>query len=111
MILWRSTTLSVSPPSIQIADNDREALAFDAGESVILASAALRDLTTGSEVGPITSADVATVAPLESVTLAGNIATVTISGLTRGGTYECGVTFSSASGLRWTRTLVIECVG
>ncbi len=111
MTTWRATKLSVSPPSIQVADNDREALAFDAGEAVTLASAILRDLTAGTEVGPITSAQAATVAPLEVVTLAGNIATVTVSGLTRGSIYEVGVTFTSAAGLRWTRTLIVECVG
>ncbi|MDQ3541712.1 MAG: hypothetical protein M3440_13610, partial [Chloroflexota bacterium] len=100
------------PPSIQVADNDREALAFDAGEAVTLASAILRDLTAGTDIGSTSSSWVSLLnPPLESVTLAGNIATVTVSGLTRGSTYEVGLTFTSAAGLRWTRTLIVECVG
>jgi len=100
----------VSPPSIQRSDTDREALAFDAGQTVTSASATLRDLTTGPEIGPRLSGQAAVAPPLESVALVGNVATVIVSGLIRDRAYELSVNFTGTSGLRWTATLIIECV-
>ncbi len=110
MKAWRATSLSLTPPSVQMADGDRDIIPIAAGEVVPLASAILRDLTTSTEVGPITSAQAATVSPLESVTINGETVNVTVSGLTRQTDYELSVTLTGADGIRWTKTLLIECV-
>ncbi len=96
----KTTQLSASPQSVHMADTDRRAFAFNAQEAVVSATASLTNLTT----------KVAVVGPVESVTTVGNIVTVTISALTRGLVYELALTFTAQDGLRWTSTLVIECV-
>lgn len=97
---WRATDLSVSPPSYQMADTDRRGLTFDAGEAITGATAELTALATMT----------VTTGAVESVSISGTTATVTVSNLTRGETYELAVTFLRADGTRWTRTLVVLCV-
>ena len=99
-VTWRATDLSVSPPSFQMADTDRQGLQFDAGEELSTATASLTNLETGTEA-PILVTD-------DDFDL--GIATVVVENLTRGVTYELAVTFERADGRAWTRTLVIECV-
>lgn len=97
---WRATDLSVSPPSYQMADTDRESFAFDAKEAITGATAVLTRLDTMAAVP----------ASIESVTVATPLATVVVSGLIRGITYELAVTFTRSDGRRWSRTLILECV-
>lgn len=99
-IAWRMTSLSVQPPSYQLADTDRVALAFAAGQPITTATASLLELPS---LAPITGV-------VESTTVGAEDATIIVSGMTRGVTYELAVTFSRADDTRWTRTLIIECV-
>jgi len=99
---WQATALSVSPPSRQVADTDRTALTFTAGEAITEATAILALLPAGTATtGMIESTTVDTVA---------NTATVVVSGMTRGVTYELSVTFTRSDLTRWTRILNLLCV-
>ncbi|MBA2753672.1 MAG: hypothetical protein H0U40_04315 [Chloroflexia bacterium] len=102
MSTWQATALSVSPPSRQVADTDRTALTFTAGEAITAATAILAILPAGT----------ATTGLVETTTVdtAANTATVVVSGLARGVTYELSVTFTRADLTRWTNTLVLICV-
>lgn len=99
--LWTKTRLSVSSKSYQLADTDRVALSFAAGEDIADATAELQELPgLGSAASSI-----------ESTTVSGtDTAVVVVSGLTRGETYELQVTFHRADDTTWTRTLALECV-
>ncbi|MGI8403713.1 MAG: hypothetical protein ACR2OE_02890 [Thermomicrobiales bacterium] len=97
---WRMTSLSVSPPSYQMADTDRVALAFAAGQAITTATASIVELPALAPVAGI----------VESTTVGAEAATIVVSNMTRGKTYELAVTFGRADNTRWTRTLVIECV-
>lgn len=97
---WRATDLSVSPPSFQMADTDRESFAFDAGEAIVDATAVLTRLDTLATVPT----------SVESVIVATPLATVTVSGLIRGLTYELAVTMERSDGRKWTKTLVLDVV-
>lgn len=108
---WSRTDLSVSPPSRQIADGDRETLGFAAGEAITGANATMRRLDTGVDVqGPVASGTTGNDPPIEAVTIASTTASVVVSGLTRGIDYELSVGFETAAGRQWTRTLVLEVV-
>lgn len=109
-MVWRQTDLSVSPPSWQMADTDRETFGFDAQTPVVGASAVVTRLDTMEVAGgPVTVGGAAS-GVVEAVSLSNNVVDVRIAGLTRGVTYELAVTFETAAGRRWTRTLVLECV-
>lgn len=97
---WQATALSVSPPSYALADTDRVALDFAAGEAITTATAALVQLPSRTSVA----------GPVESVTVGAEGVTVVVSDLTTGVTYELAVTFTRADLTRWTRTLVLACV-
>ncbi len=102
MSTWQATALSVSPPSRQVADTDRTALTFTAGEAITAATAILAILPAGTATtGLVETTTVDTVA---------NTATVVVSGLARGVTYELSVTFTRADLTRWTKTLHLLCV-
>ncbi len=102
MSTWQATSLSVSPPSRQVADTDRTALVFTAGEAITGATSILAILPAATATtGLIESTTVNTVA---------NTATIVVSGLTRGVTYELAVTFIRADTTKWTRTLALPCV-
>ncbi|MDQ3223267.1 MAG: hypothetical protein M3Q75_07340 [Gemmatimonadota bacterium] len=96
----KTTQLSASAQSVHMADTDRRAFVWNALEAVTTATASLTRLDTKVSVS----------GPIETVTSAGNVVTVTVSALTRGLVYELAVTFTAQDGLRWTSTLVIECV-
>lgn len=99
--LWTKTRLSVSSKSYQLADTDRVALSFPAGEEIADATAELHLLPELSS-----AAD-----SIESCEVSGtDTAVVIVSGLTRGETYELQVTFHRADETTWTRTLALECV-
>ena len=102
MNTWQATALSVSPPSRQVADTDRTALVFTAGEAI----------TGATSILAILPAATATTGLIESTTvdIVANTATIVVSGLTRGVTYELSVTFIRADLTRWTKTLVLVCV-
>ncbi len=102
MTTWQATALSVSPPSRQVADTDRTALTFTAGEAI----------TTGEAILAILPAGTATTGLVESTTVdtVAKTATVVVSGFARGVTYELSVTFTRADLTRWTNTLVLICV-
>lgn len=97
---WQATDLSVSPPSYQLADTDKVALSINAQEAITTATAELIRLDTLA-VMPAGNA---------VVTPGASSATVVVSGLARGVTYELAVTFTRADTTKWTRTLVLECV-
>ncbi len=97
---WQMTPLSVSPPLYHMADTDRVALSFPAGEAITTATAALVQLPSRTSVA----------GPVESVTVGAEGATVVVSDLTTGVTYELAVTFTRADLTRWTRTLVLACI-
>ena len=99
-IPWQQTALSVSPPSIVVADTDRRALRFEAGEPISSAT------VTATDLGAKTSADEI----VEAMSVEADAAVVTIAGLTRGQVVELAVTFERADTTSWTRTLVIRCV-
>lgn len=101
MKTWKVTDLSVSPPTWEMADGDKQAFAFDAEEAITGATAELIRLDTRQEAGTV-----------EGPEIGGNVATVTVSELTRGVVYELSVTFTAAASgnRRWTRTLVLPCV-
>ena len=92
------TDLSVTPAVRQMGSNDTESFAFDAGEAITGAEAELVDRLTRQAAGTV------------SVSTAGEVADVTVSGLTFGNVYELVVTFTNADGVSWSRTLVLECV-
>lgn len=99
---WQATALSVTPPSRQVADTDRTALTFTAAEAITGATSILAILPAGTATtGLIEGPTVDTVA---------NTATVVVSGLTRGVTYELSVTFTRSDLTRWTKTLILICV-
>jgi hypothetical protein len=100
MITWQATDLSVSPPSRQVGSADRLKLQFDAGEAVTAGTAKLTRLDTGENASSL----------IESAALAGQVLTVTVSGMVRSVAYELAVTFTGSDGVRWTRTLVLVCV-
>ena len=97
---WQATTLSVTPPSYQMGHADHTAFAFNAGEAITGATAVLTDLATLT----------VPTGPTALVSVSGQIATVTVSSLVRGSTYELAVTFTRSDSTAWTHTLVIECV-
>ena len=98
---WIATDLSVDPPSRQMADTDVETFAFDAGQAITADTAAvLTRLNTGEAVNDL----------IANTDVEGEVASVTVAGLTRGVTYELAVTLVNAAGRRWTKTLVLECV-
>lgn len=99
-IRLQKTDLSVTPPVYAMADTDRESIAFDAGSAITTATPVLTRIDTNAVV----------VGPVESSGVAGNIATVVVSGLTRGVAYELAVTFLNAAGRKWTRTLILDVV-
>lgn len=102
MALWTKTKLSVSPPSYQMADTDRVAFSFPAGEDIT-------DVEANLEILPgLTSAD----DQIESATVndTDDGVVVIVSGLTRGETYELSVTFIRADTTTWTKVLNLECV-
>ena len=101
MATWTKTRLSVSSKSYQMADTDRVAFSFAAGET-------LADATAQMQILPeLTDAS----ARIESTEVSGaDTAVVVVSGLTRGKTYELQVTFERADETTWTRTLALECV-
>lgn len=92
------TDLSVSPAVRQMGSADTEAFAFDAGEAISAATAELVNRTTRKSAGTV------------SASVAGQVCDATVSGLTFGDVYELIVTFTNADGIKWSRTLVIECV-
>jgi len=102
MTTWQATTLSVSPPSRQVADTDRTALTFTSPDAITAATSVLAILPAGTATtGLIETTTVNTVA---------KTATVVVSGFTRGVTYELSVTFTRPDLTRWTNTLVLICV-
>jgi len=83
-----------------MADTDVETFAFDANETITAATGVLTRLDTNDDESDlITNTDVA-----------GEIAELTVEGLTRGVTYELAVTFENAAARAWTRTLILDCV-
>jgi len=90
-----------------MASYDREPIGFDAGEAITGAAAVLRNMDTGVQVGPRLSGAGGTTPPLESVTIVLNVATAMLSGLTREQTYLLAMTFTTASGRKFTKTVLI----
>ena len=103
MSTWQATSLSVSPASRQFADTDRAALTFTAGEAIASATADLVILPTSTSAADLISGPI-------TVDLVANTATVIVSGMTRGVTYELAVTFVRSDTTSWTRTLILLCV-
>lgn len=97
---WQRTNLSVNPPSREIANTDREVLRFEAGEAITGASAHVVRLDTLAVVDGV----------VEAVDVDATGASVTVSGLTRGVTYEMSIVFTRSNLTRWTRTLVLRCI-
>jgi hypothetical protein len=110
---WQVTALSVKDAAggyvTTMADTDKETIGFDAQEAIASAAATLRDLNQGIDLATRTTGQTAQPAPIEAVSLAGNVVSVTVFGLTRGTDYELAVTFQTAGGRKWTRTRIIEC--
>jgi len=104
---YRATELSTIPPTKPMASYDREPIGFDAGQAITAAAAVLRNLDTGVQTGPRLSGAGGTTAPLESVSIVGNVATAMVSGLTRENTYLLAMTFSTATGRKFTKTVLI----
>jgi hypothetical protein len=100
MPAWRTNSLAVQPRPYQMADTDRVAFVFDAGETITTASAALVVLPAATAAS----------GPTVTTAIAATGCTVTVAGLTRGVTYELDVTFTRANSTKWTRVLAIECV-
>jgi hypothetical protein len=102
MVVWTRTKLSVKPPNVEMADTDRIAFTFDAGETITNATSQLLQLPGLSSAA----------ASIESTTVNGTHdgVTVVVKNLTRGATYELAVTFIRAGLTTWTRTLNLECV-
>lgn len=98
---WRATSLSVTPASKEAAAGDRFTIVFDAGESITAVSVTATRLDDGAIV---------TATVIASAVVNIDAANVTITGLVRHKTYEVAVHFTTATGRRWTRTLVIPVV-
>lgn len=96
----RKTSLSVSPHSIEMADSDIHNLLFEAGEAITGATAEMLNQETLAVVAGV----------IGTVVVGTDDATVPVSGLTRGTSYELSVVFTRANGTKWTRTLAIDCV-
>ena len=102
MSSFQATELHVSPARRQVADTDRTAFVFSAGEAITGATATLERTSTTTDESDL----------IESTTpdLGANTATVVVAGLARGGTYLLAVTFTRADTTSWTRLLTIQCV-
>jgi prephenate dehydratase len=102
MAVWTKTKLSVKPANYEMADTDRVAFTFAAGEEITNATAQLLELPSLSTAA----------SSIESTTVndTDDGAVVVIENLTRGEVYELAVTFIRADLTTWTKTLVLECV-
>lgn len=100
---WSRTSLSTSPALREVADTDRTALAFAAGEPITTATADLVLLPDDTVV-------VGAIEDPIMIDLGTNVVTVIVSGLERGRIYELAVVFTRPDGTRWTKTLALRCV-
>lgn len=113
MANWQITSLSVKDTQggyvTTMGDGDRELIGFDAETAIASATATLRDLNAATDIVTRSSGVSGLAPPIEAVGIAGNVVSVTVSGLTRGTDYELAVTFVTSAGRRWTKTRIIEC--
>lgn len=101
MSTWTADGLSVQADPYPMAAPDVRVFGFDAKEAITGATATLTRWPLNTPAGTVTTG---------ALPLAGTVASATVSGLTYGGTYRLTVTFTKASGERWSHTLLIECV-
>lgn len=101
---WRTTDLSTTPPMIQVGQDDRRTITYDAGEAISDATVTMRQLGPLTDVTATTVETVVVGASSVSVTLAG-------AGWSRGERYELSVvTVFAADSEQQTSTTVFECV-
>ena len=103
MTAWQRTALHVDPPLIQMADTDRETLDIPIGATVTTVTA-----TIVAYADPETP--LAGIIETTARNGTGDGALVTISGLTRGTTYELSVVGTTDDGRRLTSLLAIKAV-
>ena len=99
---FRATPLHVTPPSRAVADTDRMALVFSAGEAITDGTATLAIINPYEDVSDLI---VSTTVDTDADAI-----TVVVAGLTRGVAYELAVVFERADTTAWTRLLVLQCV-
>ena len=100
------STLSVYPPSIEMASSETLPIRMDTsnllgvGESPTSPTAVLTNLSTGNSYAAGLSGN---------ASVSGNYVTQTVTALTGGQQYRLAVSFTAASGKVWTMELSIIC--
>jgi hypothetical protein len=93
-----------------VGDTTRETYGFDAETAIVAAAATLRDLNAKADLVTRTSGQTGQPPPIESVSIAGTVVNVLLSGFTRGADYELTVTFETAGGRKWPKTRIFSCL-
>ncbi len=97
---WQRTDLSVNPTSCQMADTDRTALSFAAGEPISGATAELVRIDTMAVV----------TGSIDGVAISANNVIIVVQNLTRDVSYELSIDSDHLDLSRWTKILMIDCV-